>query len=111
MPSAKTSRSMVPTSTPAKRALSASASAWVNTGAVSITSIWRAVALTIGQFRMAQPPDRHRGVGRVLIDVRITRERRLHVGIVERHVRSEAVEPAAAHEEHQVHQHVADGLD
>src|SRR5688500_6497117 len=95
LPSANSCLSSVPASTPAKRALSESASAWVQLGPVSITSIAR---LAIGQLRVAQLPDRHGIVGRVLIHLRVARQRRLDVGVVERHLRSEAVEAAAAHE-------------
>src|SRR5690606_8908418 len=108
VPSANSSRSIVPTSTPAKRALSASASAWVKLGPVSMMSTAR---LAIDQVRVAQLPDRHGVVGRVLIDVRIAIEHGFHVGRVHRHVRREAVEPAAAHEPDQVDQHVAGRLD
>src|SRR5690606_11869834 len=108
IPSAKISRSIVPTSTPSKRALSASASAWVKLGPVLMISTAR---LAILQFRMAQLPDRHGVVGRFLVDVRIAIERRQDVFEVQRHVRREAVEAAAAHEPDEIHQHVTGGLD
>ena len=47
----------------------------------------------------------------MLVNMRITVQRRLHVRRIERHVGREAVEAAAAHEVDQVHQHVAGRLD
>src|SRR5688500_8143289 len=108
LPSANSSLSIVPASTPAKRALSASASAWVKLGPVLMMSSAR---LAILIFRVAQAPDGHRRIGRVLVDVRIAGQRRLNVLVVERHVGREAVETAAEHEEHEVDEHVAGRLD
>jgi hypothetical protein len=73
-PSANSSRSIVAASTPAKRALSASASAWVKLGPVLMMSTARLAILQV--FRMAQAPDRHRRVGGVLVDIRITGQAR-----------------------------------
>src|SRR3546814_8328684 len=83
-------------STPSKRALSASASAWVKAGRASITSSWRAGS-AICILRVPFRPDRAAAVDRLLIDVLITMERALPGGIVQRLVGPEAVEAAAAH--------------
>src|SRR3546814_2241871 len=63
----------------------------------------------LGLSAMPQLPDRHRRVGRVLIDVRIAVQRRLDIGGVQRMLRRETVEAAAPHEEDQVDQHIALG--
>src|SRR3546814_11544533 len=81
-------------------------SAWVKRGATSIRSRVRSSG---GVFTSAMPqlPDRHGAVGGMLIDMLVTAQARIDIGTVERRLRREAVDTAAAHEEDQIDQHVA----
>src|SRR3546814_12677433 len=60
---------------------------------------------------MPQLPDRHGAVGGMLIDMLVTAQARIDIGTVERRLRREAVDTAAAHEEDQIDQPVALGAD
>src|SRR5579872_4024507 len=103
--SRSSSVSIVWVSTPAKRAVNASASAWVKAGETSITSRLRAV------LAMTQLPHWHFAIGRLLIDRRIGVERALGSGRIDRMIGRKAVEAAAPHEQQLVEQHVADRLE
>src|SRR3954468_15964486 len=103
--SRNSSVSIVWVPTPAKRSISASASAWVKAGETSITSRLRAT------LAMTQLPHRHFVVRRLLVDRWVGIERTLGGGRIDRVIGREAVEAAAPHEQQLVEQHVADRLD
>src|ERR1051325_6606247 len=96
----RSSRSIVAVSAPAKRELSASTSAAVHTGAVSITSMTRAASA------MAQRPDRRERIGRFLIFEREPGEGGSARRLVELAFARQRVEAAAPQEHDLVDQHV-----
>src|SRR3546814_2531650 len=85
---------------------------WTGVKRGGTRSWWRVLA-TGGIFTSARPklPERNGAVGGMLIDMLVTAQARIDIGTVERRLRREAVDTAAAHEEDQIDPHVAFGAD